>query len=262
LRTARYGAAVEVIPKTLEDAYTLDSRIPVKQNYFDQAYLGNAALSSVWTVEMVDSLRQRVRNREAYFTYENTPLYMFFDKRSSIIEGKRGLVIGSESPWLESMLLENGALHVTTLEFGKIKSEHPQLTTYIPDDFKYKFLTGEIDQFDFVFSYSSLEHDGLGRYGDVLNPNGDLETMAKLLHCLKPGGYLMVGVPCCYDGLEWNAHRIYGPQRLPLLFAGYQVLGIYPPQSNLGNNATWEQPLWVLQNTWSCNKSYRRISLS
>lgn len=67
---------------------------PVKQKYFDQkAYLGNIALSSVWTIEMVDSLRKRVRNREAYFTYENTPLYMFFDKGKSIIEGKRGLVI-------------------------------------------------------------------------------------------------------------------------------------------------------------------------
>jgi len=27
--------------------------------------------------------------------------------------------------------------------------------------------------FDMVFSFSSIEHDGLGRYGDPLNPNGD-----------------------------------------------------------------------------------------
>ena len=27
---------------------------------------------------------------------------------------------------------------------------------------------------------SSIDHDGLGRYGDPLNPNGDIRTMAWL----------------------------------------------------------------------------------
>ena len=45
------------------------------------------------------------------------------------------------------------------------------------------FLNGELGPdgllFDLIVTYSSLEHSGLGRYGDSLNPWADLITMAK-----------------------------------------------------------------------------------
>ena len=39
-----------------------------------------------------------------------------------------------------------------------------------------------------VVSYSSIEHDGLGRYGDALNPRGDLDEMRRLAALLNPSG--------------------------------------------------------------------------
>jgi hypothetical protein len=50
-------------------------------------------------------------------------------------------------------------------------------------------------KFDGVVTYSSLEHSGLGRYGDAINPWGDLITMAKAWCLTKSGGRMMVGVP-------------------------------------------------------------------
>jgi hypothetical protein len=41
--------------------------------------------------------------------------------------------------------------------------------------------------FDVVLSISSFEHDGLGRYGDPLNPDGDLAAMRSTRRLLKPG---------------------------------------------------------------------------
>ena len=35
-------------------------------------------------------------------------------------------------------------------------------------------------QYDCVASFSSVEHSGLGRYGDELNPFGDLQASALL----------------------------------------------------------------------------------
>jgi len=162
------------------------------------------------------------------------------------------------------MLLENGAKHVTTLEFGRIESQHPQIDTYIPTEFTLNFLQGNIKQFDFAFSYSSIEHDGLGRYGDIINPDGDLEIMSKLLTIVKPGGHVMIGVPCCYDRLDWNAHRIYRPLRLPLLFSGYRILGLYPPKSQMGNTKVgyMNQPVWVLQNSWGCCQKRSTINFT
>jgi hypothetical protein len=50
--------------------------------------------------------------------------------------------------------------------------------------------------FDAVVSHSSLEHSGLGRYGDPLNPWGDLVTMARAWCVAKPNeGKLLLGVP-------------------------------------------------------------------
>ena len=42
--------------------------------------------------------------------------------------GKNALVIGSETPWVEAILLAVGAKHVTTLEYNRIKSTHPQVS--------------------------------------------------------------------------------------------------------------------------------------
>ena len=43
-----------------------------------------------------------------------------------------------------------------------------------------RYLAGELGPFDCAASISSIEHSGLGRYGDQLNPWGDLVATAKL----------------------------------------------------------------------------------
>jgi hypothetical protein len=252
---ARFGPAIRDIPEVLQDAFTLGGAVAAIPRYFDNAYLGGKARVSTWSVALVDELRGAVRSKREVFNYPNAPLYETMDHRRDLIAGKHGLVIGSEWPWLEAMLLENGAARVSTLEFGAIESEHPQIDTFTPQNFTQGFIKGEIPPFDFAFSYSSLEHDGLGRYGDVLNPDGDLQTMAKLMHIVKPGGFLFLGVPCCHDLLEWNAHRIYGPLRLPRMFAGWHVAGVHPKDIKLGDTSVKDeyQPVWVLQNLQGCS---------
>ena len=43
------------------------------------------------------------------------------------------LVIGSEFPWIEPMLLELGARHVITLEYNAhMESSHPNITLATP----------------------------------------------------------------------------------------------------------------------------------
>jgi hypothetical protein len=70
-------------------------------------------------------------------------------------------------------------------------------------------LNGEIGpegrQFDAVVTYSSLEHGGLGRYGDELNPWADLIAMAKAWCLTKSGGRMLIGLPTGPD--EVKRHR-------------------------------------------------------
>ncbi|KAG8701278.1 hypothetical protein FRC09_005459, partial [Ceratobasidium sp. 395] len=251
---ARYGPALRTIPETLKSQFTLGGSVRMYEDFYDQAYLGGKAMESTWSTEEVDSYRKHARNRNPHLTYKNAPLYEAFDRWASLaIRGQRGLVIGSETPWLEAMLLEYGVSHVSTLEFGSITTSHPQLSTFTPQEFTLAFLQGKIEPFDFAVSYSSLEHDGLGRYGDTLNPIGDLQTMAKMLSAVRPGGFFFLGTPCCEDALYWNAHRVYGPIRYSKMFAGWRVLGSAPLDamtSGEGRPGNWVfQPMWALQNT-------------
>lgn len=54
-----------------------------------------------------------------------------------------------------------------------------------------------------------VEHVGLGRYGDPLDPNGDLIAMSELQRVVKIGGSLLFVVPVGRRRIVYNAHRIY-----------------------------------------------------
>lgn len=80
---------------------------------------------------------------------------------------------------------------------------------------------------DFVISFSSIEHSGLARYGDAPDPIGDFRELSKILCLLKQGGLLYIGLPSGPDTVEYNAHRIYGYVRWPMVAAGFQFLGAF-----------------------------------
>lgn len=165
--------------------------------------------------------------------------YEFYDQelvRQAVtrysVKGRSGAVLGSETPWLEAMILNAGASHITTIEYGKITSTHPSISTLLPQNAAKSYLDRKLELFDFIFTYSSLEHSGLGRYGDELNPFGDLEAAAQSWCMLKPGGLFFLGLPNGVpEGVVYNAHRIYGPNRLKHMAAGFeQINHFYNPQ--------------------------------
>ena len=43
-------------------------------------------------------------------------------------------------------------------------SEYPGFSFIRPDEFRARFLDGTLDTFDAIFSYSSIEHFGLGEF--------------------------------------------------------------------------------------------------
>lgn len=55
----------------------------------------------------------------------------------------------------------------------------------------------------------TVEHIGLGRYGDEIDPSGDLRSMEELERVLAPGGDLLFVVPVGKPRIQFSAHRIY-----------------------------------------------------
>lgn len=183
-------------------------------------------------------------------------------KHHKFIYKKAGAVFGSYTEWLEGLLLNNhyNSVNVTTIEYRTITHDEPRLTTLHPTKVAQNFNNGTQERFDYAFSYSSFEHDGLGRYGDPLLPIADLESIARVRCLLKPGGTFFLGLPSDKkDYVVWNAHRIYGPFRLTLAFLGWKVIDILEDtdcERQLGDASGIErtkagqcQPIYVLRST-------------
>jgi SAM-dependent methyltransferase len=79
---------------------------------------------------------------------------------------------------------------------------------------------------DSVISLSCMhvvEHVGLGRYGDAVDPQGDVQAMHELSRVLAPGGDLLFVVPVGRPRVCFNAHRIYSFDEIREAFRTLQL---------------------------------------
>ena len=79
------------------------------------------------------------------------------------VEGKHILVIGSQRPWIEVILLTAGAANITTLDYNTFDCDHPQIQMITPDQMSEMVLNATAPTFDAMVTFSSIEHSGLGR---------------------------------------------------------------------------------------------------
>lgn len=99
---------------------------------------------------------------------------------------------------------------------------------YRPADLKLSELTSrsaDLTKLDFADnSINSLscmhtaEHIGLGRYGDKIDPNGDLKAIKELKRVLAKNGSLLFVIPVGKAKIEFNAHRIYSYEQISEYF--------------------------------------------
>lgn len=91
----------------------------------------------------------------------------------------------------------------------------------------------------------TVEHIGLGRYGDPLDPDGDLKAIQELKRVLAPGGNLFFVVPIGQPRIEFNAHRIYSYDQVisyfnELTLENFTLIGENFSQGGLVENPTQE----------------------
>ena len=112
----------------------------------------------------------------------------------------------------------SSAYHVTSLDVREAPKISDNEKVVVGDA---KALGFPNNHFDAIVSLSSIEHFGLGRYGDEFDLAADTKAMNEMKRCLKPGGQLIfsttltTGQPC----LVYNWHRIYSHPMLKALCA-------------------------------------------
>ena len=87
-----------------------------------------------------------------------------------------------------------------------------------------------------------LEHIGLGRYGDGIDPQGDLKAINELKRVVKIGGYLLIVIPIGAKAkIKFNANRIYTNSQIMEYFKDFELINStlitdYDHQVHLINN--------------------------
>lgn len=216
----------KTIPEELKNEYTMNGKIPIFDWYLDGR---EALLKKIWDQKYIDSFTSKYSIKNIISGNEGTSPYgheVCSNLLSSFIEydiqNKNVAVVGSTSPWIEAILI-NLRNNVTTIEYNVPETKYNNLQC--KDYFNY--FKNNKETFDAVVTFSSIEHSGLGRYGDPLDPNGDIDTMKTIHNNLVENGLVIWGAPVGKDALSWNAHRVYGPIRLPLMFNKFRELKWY-----------------------------------
>lgn len=65
-----------------------------------------------------------------------------------------------------------------------------------------------------ISALCSLEHFGLGRYGDPVDPEACFKAFRAIQRVLKSGGHCYISVPIGREHVEFNAHRVFYAQTI------------------------------------------------
>jgi SAM-dependent methyltransferase len=124
--------------------------------------------------------------------------------------------------------------HVTSIDVRPLDVTLPNLTCREGSATEMPFRDNSIES---LSSICVIEHIGLGRYGDPLDPGGSERAIAEFERVLAPKGHLYVSVPVNdKEKVGFNANRYFEAQafierfkKLKLVDAHYvQGKGIYP----------------------------------
>ncbi|CAI7852164.1 unnamed protein product [Closterium sp. NIES-54] len=168
------------IRPSIRDLYTMNGQIAVQPFFFNTDAPDSGAVPPVWTDEQINSMLQVARSRDLssgqLSGYDDSSSLFFFEAFDRYpIRGKSVLIIGSQTPWVEAICIAADAGSITTVDFNPPVVSHPRIKSISIEQ-----LDAIDDVFDVIVSFSSIEHDGLGRYGDPMNPTGDLQRMKKI----------------------------------------------------------------------------------
>jgi len=222
----------EGLDMKLQNEFTNNKLIPVVDSYFNPEQYKTLVIPN-WNNIINDYIcnftREKILNnlqgKENYpigdLQYKEGGSSYYYCKLLDKYEvkNKRVAIIGSENPWIEAIVYNYGCRDITTVEYNKPQIEHENFKVITYDDF-----VNSSDKFDMILSYSSIEHSGLGRYGDDINPHADIDTLNTMYDHLHSDGLIGLGIPIGKDTIVWNANRIYGRNRLPLLLEKYNII--------------------------------------
>lgn len=111
---------------------------------------------------------------------------------------------------------------VIMLDIRPLNSKIPNLEFIKADGMNMKNI--KTNSIDSISSLHAVEHFGLGRYGDPIDPLGYKKVIDEIIRVVKKGGNIYFSVPIGLQRLEFNAHRVFNPLYVLELFKGCKLV--------------------------------------
>jgi len=140
---------------------------------------------------------------------------------------------------------------ILPIKFYDYRPATIQLSNYHSGAADLKALPFEDNSIESLSCMHTIEHIGLGRYGDAIDGKGDLKAIAELKRVLKPGGHFLFVTPVGKPRIEFNAHRVYSYEQIVDYFAPLtlQEFSLIPDTGGLIENA---DPILVKEQHYGC----------
>ena len=99
-----------------------------------------------------------------------------------------------------------------------------------------------------------VEHIGLGRYGDLMDVEGDIKAIGELKRVMAPSGELLFVVPVGKPKIMFNAHRIYSFEQIIEYFDNLELVefALIPDNQNDGGIIRNADPIMVKNQSYAC----------
>ena len=108
---------------------------------------------------------------------------------------------------------------------------------------------------DSISCMHTVEHIGLGRYGDPMDYDGDIKAINELKRVVTPGGNLYFVTPIgSEDIICFNAHRIYTKELVLKLFSDFELkeFALIPEDENDGGIVVDPDQQLLARQSWGC----------
>lgn len=129
--------------------------------------------------------------------------------------------IGSRVDGFIAHLLAAG-IHVNMIDIRPFLGMVENLFTIVDDATELRQF--EDDSIDSLSALCSLEHFGLGRYGDPIDPEACFRCFENIQNKMRRGGNLYISVPVGRERVEFNAHRIFYAETIIECFSQMELV--------------------------------------
>jgi SAM-dependent methyltransferase len=115
----------------------------------------------------------------------------------------------------------SGFINTVFVDYRPLKANLSGLTSIPGDILSLPFAEGSVSSLSCLHV---IEHIGLGRYGDPLDPLGSLKGALELQRILRQEGNLYISLPIGRERICFNAHRVHSPTSVLRLFSSLQLI--------------------------------------